>query len=188
MFLVERACASLLGVTEYAVHVNGLIAIYDDGDDDGISGGAMRMWMARRSKTKSKYPGCIDHVAAGGQPHGSSLLENAIKECYEEAGVPPDVARRRLRPAGAVCYENYETVDGRGRHEGVVNRVVLFCYDLVLPKDFVPRAVDGEVENFFTWSMEDVCGSMDPAYVDPLKPNCYPGELCARHDMSQCDI
>jgi hypothetical protein len=37
--------------------------------------------------------------------------------------------------------------------------------------------VDGEVENFFTWSMEDVCGSMDPAYGDPLKPNCYPGEF-----------
>jgi 8-oxo-dGTP pyrophosphatase MutT (NUDIX family) len=191
MFLVERACASLLGVTEYGVHVNGLVTADDDGDGGGGGGGgggATRMWMARRSKTKSKYPGCIDHVAAGGQPHGSSLLENAIKECHEEAGVPPDVARRRLRPAGAVCYENYEIVDGRGRHGGVVNRVVLFCYDLVLPRDFVPRAVDGEVENFFTWSMEDVCGSMDPAYGDPLKPNCYPGELRARHDMSQCNI
>jgi hypothetical protein len=171
LFLVERACASLLGATEYGVHVNGLVV---DGDET-------RMWMARRSRTKSRYPGRIDHIAAGGQPHGLSLIENAIKECGEEAGVPPDIARRCLRPAGAVCYENYEMVEGRGRHEGVLNRVVLFCYDLVLPKDFVPRAVDGEVEGFFTWSMEHVCGSMDPAYGDPLKPNCFPGE-CVRHN------
>ena len=40
---------------------------------------------------------------------------------------------------------------------------------------------NGEVGNFFTWSMKDVCGSMDTAYGDPLKPNCYPSE-CVRHD------
>jgi hypothetical protein len=60
-----------------------------------------------------------------------------------------------------------------------VNRVVLFCYDLALPRDFVPRVMDGEAEGFFTWSTEDACESMDPAYGDPMKPNCYPGE-CSR--------
>jgi len=52
LFLVKRGCASLLGVMEYGVHVNGLIAVDDDGDDDGGSGGATRMWMAQRPKKK----------------------------------------------------------------------------------------------------------------------------------------
>jgi 8-oxo-dGTP pyrophosphatase MutT (NUDIX family) len=180
-FLIERSCASILGIIEYGVHVNGIVL-----GDGGLAtttkttttgnNDANRMWLGRRSTTKSKYPGCVDHIAAGGLPYGISIRENAIKECSEEAGIPVELSSAHLRPAGAIWYENYERVVGRGRHEGVVNRVVLFCYDLTLPTDFVPRVVDGEVESFFTWSMEELCDSLDPSYGDPMKPNCYPGE------------
>ena len=188
-FLIERSCASLLGVMEYGVHVNGIV-IGDGFDGSGVDRGtstgnndATRMWLARRSNTKSKYPGYVDHIAAGGLPYGISIHENAMKECHEEAGIPIEISSRSLRPAGAICYENYERVIGRGRHEGVMNRVVLFCYDLVLPTDFVPTVVDGEVESFFTWSMEELCESLDPSFGDPMKPNCYPGEkvICKKH-------
>lgn len=47
-------------------------------------------WVARRSKTKSMWPGMLDHMVAGGLPHGISPLENVFKECQEEA--------RRRRP------------------------------------------------------------------------------------------
>lgn len=131
--------------------------------------------MARRSKTKSKYPGFMDHIVAGGQPAGLSLMDNVMKECMEEAGIPPEITKRGIQPAGAVSYENYE---GPLIHqgEGVMSRVVLFCFDVVLPSDFVPVANDGEVESFCTWSLEDVGRAMDPEYDDPIKPNCYPGE------------
>ena len=161
-FLVERAAASLLGVIEYGVHINGLVK-----NDDGET----MMWMARRSQTKSAFPGHLDHIVAGGQPAGISLMDNVVKECMEEAGIPQELAAN-VKPAGAISYENYggkRSSEG----EGVVNRVVLFCFDLELPNSFVPRVVDGEVESFFKWSLEEVALSMNPDYHDPIKPNCY---------------
>eukprot|EP00571_Detonula_confervacea_P012587 CAMPEP_0172311754 /NCGR_PEP_ID=MMETSP1058-20130122/15755_1 /TAXON_ID=83371 /ORGANISM="Detonula confervacea, Strain CCMP 353" /LENGTH=320 /DNA_ID=CAMNT_0013025039 /DNA_START=160 /DNA_END=1122 /DNA_ORIENTATION=- len=163
LFLIERAAASLLGVLEYGVHINGLVNVDNE----------TRMWMARRSKTKSKFPGFLDHIVAGGQPAGLSLLENVVKECTEEAGIPPEITRQCIKPAGAISYETYGG-PLKSQGEGVMNRVVLFCFDLVLPDDFVPVVTDGEVESFFTWSLEDIARSMDPEYDDPLKPNCYP--------------
>jgi len=166
VFLIERAAASLLGVMEYGVHINGLVIPEDDNKE-------VRMWMARRSKTKSKFPSFLDHIVAGGQPAGLSLMDNVIKECEEEAGIPEELTKRGIKPAGVISYENY---GGRLKDEGegVMNRVVLFCFDLMLPEDFVPTANDGEVESFFTWSLEDISQSMHPEYDDPIKPNCYP--------------
>eukprot|EP00581_Thalassiosira_minuscula_P009537 CAMPEP_0183708460 /NCGR_PEP_ID=MMETSP0737-20130205/4785_1 /TAXON_ID=385413 /ORGANISM="Thalassiosira miniscula, Strain CCMP1093" /LENGTH=396 /DNA_ID=CAMNT_0025936353 /DNA_START=1 /DNA_END=1191 /DNA_ORIENTATION=- len=163
VFLVERAAASLLGVLEYGVHINGLVK---DSENE------TRMWMARRSKTKSKFPGYLDHIVAGGQPAGLSLMENVVKECMEEAGIPSDVTKQGIRPAGAISYEDY-CGPLKDQGEGVMSRVVLFCFDLELPTDFVPTANDGEVESFFTWGLEDIGRSMDPEYDDPIKPNCY---------------
>jgi isopentenyldiphosphate isomerase len=165
VFLIERAAASLLGVLEYGVHINGLVMSEDNKE--------VKMWMARRSKTKSKFPSFLDHIVAGGQPAGLSLIDNVIKECEEEAGIPEQLTKRGIKPVGVISYENY---GGRLKDEGegVMSRVVLFCFDLMLPKDFVPSANDGEVENFFTWSLHEIAQSMHPQYDDPIKPNCYP--------------
>jgi len=164
-FLVERAAVPFLGAIEYGVHVNGIV---ENRTDDDSTGMVRRMWMARRSKTKSKFPGMLDHVVAGGQPAGMTLMDNVVKECWEEAGIPEDLVRAGLRPAGAVSYENYH-----GPRRETIQRSVLFCYDLVLPADFVPRPVDGEVDEFFLWSIEDILESMAQSYHDPIKPNCY---------------
>jgi isopentenyldiphosphate isomerase len=80
------------------------------------------MWMARRSATKSKWPGMMDHIAAGGQPIGLSLTENVVKECLEEAGIEESITRKGLRPAGAVTYENYVP------SKDVVVSVVFLCF------------------------------------------------------------
>lgn len=167
LFLIERAAASILGVLEYGVHINGIVK-NDHGETSTTA-----MWMARRSQTKSKFPGFLDHIVAGGQPAGLSLMENVVKECGEEAGIPEEITRAGIKPAGAISYENYEG-PLKNKGEGVMSRVVLFCFDLELPKDFVPTANDGEVESFFKWGLEDIGRSMDPEYDDPIKPNCYP--------------
>lgn len=92
------------------------------------------MWMARRSKSKSKYPSMLDHIVAGGQPAGLSLMENAIKECEEEAGIPPSIARPgNLRPAGVVSYEEAKRCDIDSK-DGIdffhtISRVVLYNND-----------------------------------------------------------
>lgn len=164
--LVERAAVPFLGALEYGVHINGLVVAQNDNqssDDDATT----LMWMARRSATKSKYPGMLDHIVAGGQPAGLSLWENCLKECQEEAGIPVDIAAAGLVPVGAISYQNYcGTTD-------TLTRAVMFNYDLHLPTDFQPTAVDGEVQSFFQWTVSDLLASMAPDYDDPLKPNCY---------------
>lgn len=172
---VERVSAPLLGVLQYGVHVNGLVRDDDDDDDTRSQRREPRMWIARRSASKSKYPGMLDHIVAGGQPTGVSLADNVVKECGEEAGVPPSLAERAL-PAGAISYETQ--VRFANDDDGVLlrglERSVLFCYDLYLPPDFEPKVVDGEVDEFYLWDMEKVRESMSLDFHDPIKPNCYP--------------
>lgn len=159
-FTMERAAVPLLGVVEYGIHINGLVRNKDDPDE-------VLMWMARRSPTKSKYPGMMDHIVAGGQPAGLSLYENCIKECYEEAGIPEELVRKGLRSVSAISYELYS------ESKQTVTRAVLFNYDLWLPSDFRPRPMDGEVSEFVLWSVSQIMESMSPQCVDPIKPNCY---------------
>ena len=61
-----------------------------------------------------------------------------IKECWEEAGVPQDLARK-AQPVGFVSYVS---MSDQG-----LKPDVLFCYDLELPEDFLPKPQDGEVRS-----------------------------------------
>jgi 8-oxo-dGTP pyrophosphatase MutT (NUDIX family) len=70
------------------------------------------------------------------QPYGLSCAENVAKECWEEAGVPQELAAAAV-PVGCVSYVSMS-------EEGL-KPDVLFCYDLQLPDDFVPQPQDGEV-------------------------------------------
>ena len=159
VFLIERAAISLLGVLEYGVHINGLVRLSPNEEP--------KMWIARRSKTKSKFPGMLDHLVAGGQPAGLSLMENVVKECEEEAGVPEELTRAGIQATGAISYEGWDAKSSK------ISRVVLFNYDLYLPPDFQPQPVDGEVEEFFLWDIHQVKRSIYLDFSDPIKPNCY---------------
>jgi hypothetical protein len=107
----------------------------------------MRLWVGRRSRHKPTFPGQLDHLVAGGQPAGLSLAENLLKECAEEASLAPDIVGR-ARPVGVVSYL-METEEG-------LRNDVLFNYDLELPPDIVPMNADGEIEEFFLWSLDRV--------------------------------
>jgi 8-oxo-dGTP pyrophosphatase MutT (NUDIX family) len=177
---VERAAAPLLGAIEYGVHANGLVTTESSNCSSGGAASAThKMWMARRSADKSKYPGMLDHIVAGGQPLGISLLENVVKECEEEAGIPEATARAGIRPASAISYETYSSGSSPTSSLSLptITRAVLFNYDLYLPPEFVPKPVDGEVQEFFLWTMDEVLDSMDVNYHDPIKPNCYSGTV-----------
>lgn len=160
LFFVERAACAFLGMLQYGVHINGLVQT-DEGE---------KMWIARRSATKSSYPGMTDQIVAGGQPAGLGLLENVLKECQEEAGIPDELTLKGITAAGGVSYEVVESI---GWENSLITRMVLFNYDLVLPPDFVPKVVDGEVEEFFKWTVQEQFESMAKDFQDPMKPNCY---------------
>lgn len=162
LLFVERAAAPFLGMLQYGVHINGLVKSDDTGEE--------KMWIARRSATKSLYPGMTDQLVAGGQPAGLSLMENVFKECQEEAGIPIELAMKGITAVGAVSYEN---VNELSNGLDVVTRAVLFNFDLELPHDFEPTIVDGEVEEFFQWTVEEQFASLSKSFHDPMKPNCY---------------
>ncbi len=134
---IERAASALLGTRRFAVNVNGLVR--DAGD--------LKMWVAKRAANKQIEPGKLDHLVAGGQPFGLGVRENLIKEAWEEAGIPAELAARAI-PMGAVSFRCE-------RPEGLLDDVS-FCYDLELPADFMPANTDGEVESFSLWPIEEV--------------------------------
>mmetsp|Transcript_21147 Transcript_21147/g.47941 ORF Transcript_21147/g.47941 Transcript_21147/m.47941 type:complete len:289 (-) Transcript_21147:240-1106(-) len=170
-FLIERAAAPHFGTVSFGVHVNGYVA-------DEAAPGGKRLWAARRARSKGVCPGMLDHIVAGGQPAGIGLMENVIKECAEEAGIGEALASRAI-PVGAVSYEYFVHPEYTGGNvfpsddgTGTIKRDVLFCFDLELPADFEPVAVDGEVEEFFLMDLGKVAECMAPDTTDPIKPNC----------------
>ena len=148
---MERAAIPLFGIRAYGVHLNGFVR-----DPDGL-----RMWVGRRSLHRPRSPGKLDQLVAGGQPAGLGLRDNLIKECGEEASIPPAVAARAVA-TGAVSYMT-ETEEG-------LRRDVLYVYDLELPADFEPCNTDGEIEAFFLWPIERVLETVQD--TDAFKFNC----------------
>ncbi|KAB1201406.1 Nudix hydrolase 20, chloroplastic [Morella rubra] len=150
-FSLERAAAPYFGIKAYGVHMNG----YVERDRQKL------LWIGKRSPAKATYPGMLDHLAAGGLPHGIACGENLVKECEEEAGIPRSIADKAI-PVGAVSYVD---IDGY-RYK----RDVLFCYDLKLPESFRPENQDGEVDSFKLIPVTHVANIIRRTQF--FKPNC----------------
>jgi len=151
-FALERAAMPTFGARAHGVHLHGYVR---------DAGGGLRMWIARRARDRTTFPGMLDNLVAGGLPRGLTPRENLVKECAEEADIPRELAERAV-PVGAVTYRN-EIPRG-------LRNDVLFLYDLELPPDFVPRNTDGEVESFELWPVERVMARV--AETRDFKFNC----------------
>ncbi len=137
LLLIDRAMAPCFGIRAYGQHVNGIV----------WSREGLKMWVSRRADDRQHYPGRLDNLAAGGLPYGLTLSENLAKECWEEAGIPEPLVRTAVS-VGAVSY-HMDTEKG-------FKSDILYCYDLELPEDFVPSCMDGEVQEFYLWPLEQV--------------------------------
>ena len=134
LFEIERAAARPFGLTTHAVHVNGI-------SFDG------KMWLARRSATKPIDPGLLDNLVGGGLTAGLSVEQVLVKEAWEEAGIPAELARRaRLGGSAQILREVREGVQSETVH----------VYDLELPDRFQPRNQDGEVSEFLLVELHEV--------------------------------
>jgi len=149
--VLDRAAAAHFGVRAFGQHVNGYVRRAD----------GLHMWVGRRAADRRNWPGRLDNLAAGGLPHGIGLETNLHKECWEEAGIAPALARQ-ARAVGVVTY-------GHASRAGF-KPDVLYCYDLELPADFAPRCTDGEVAAFHLWPVEEVARRV--ADTEEFKPNC----------------
>ena len=122
----ERAGFYFLGMRSDAVHVNGVTA-------DG------RMWIARRSTSKTVDPGLFDNLCAGGLGADETPMQAVVRELFEEAGLHLQAAHS-LRYAGSVSV-------GRVR-EGGWHEERLRVYNLLLAAGEQPTNQDGEVQDF----------------------------------------
>ncbi len=137
VLLIDRAAAPCFGIRAFGQHLNGYVR----------KGSSYHMWIGRRAADRMIYPGRLDHLVAGGLPHGIGLAENLAKECREEAAIPPQLVSRAI-PVGTVSYI--------AESERGLKPDTLYCYDLELPADFQPCCTDGEVDEFYLWPVEQV--------------------------------
>lgn len=129
LFEVERALLRPLGLLLRSVQACAWYAAPD----------GPRLWIARRAWDKPVDPGRLDVLVGGGIAGFDPVRTTLERECAEEAGIPARLAAA-ARPAGIVelCYP--AIVDGRA----AVHRERVEGFELELPPDFVPVAVDGE--------------------------------------------
>lgn len=128
-FDLERSAARYFGIRTYAAHVNGVVP--------GPNGGWL--WFGRRSPSKAIDPGMLDNLVGGGIPARMSAAETVIKEAWEEAGIPADVAAAAILVAEIrICRS----------HPLGLERETVFAHDLALAPEFTPEAIDGEVVEF----------------------------------------
>lgn len=158
--LMERAASVLMGVVTYGVHMNGYIPASKTSDN------TLKMWIPRRSATKSTYPGMLDNTVAGGLAHPYTIWENVVKECYEEAGLDSAFVEAHAKAAGVVSY-----LCQPSGPKGPPQPEVEYIYDIEFGSetDHVPQPVDGEAESFTLMSINEI---RDRIMRGEFKPNC----------------
>ncbi|WHU93622.1 DUF4743 domain-containing protein [Burkholderia vietnamiensis] len=142
---IERAAARFFGTQTYAVHLNGIVEYAAAPGAPAVP----QMWLGRRSATKATDPGMLDNVVAGGIGWGLGVRETLAKECWEEAGMPAELAARAVagRAVQVLC----------SLPEGTQSELI-FVYDLPLPRDFAPHNQDGEVAEHLLAGVPEVLG------------------------------
>jgi len=134
---VDRGALPAFGIQACGAHLNGLVHRSD----------ALHLWVGRRADDRPLDPGKLDNLAAGGIPAGLSPRETLLKEAQEEAGLDPALTAQ-ARPVAEIVY-------AMEREEGL-RRDRLFCFDLMLPEDFVPHPQDDEIVGFELWPLAKV--------------------------------
>jgi 8-oxo-dGTP pyrophosphatase MutT (NUDIX family) len=126
-FRMERAVFRSLGFHSRACHINGYTH-------------QQEIYLGLRSNIKATDPNMLDNLAAGGISADETLQQSVIRELWEEAGVPLEISRL-ANPVGHIHVRRI--VEPKGLHDES-----LYTYDLLLPEDFEPKNMDGEVSEF----------------------------------------
>lgn len=127
-----------------------------------------RLWVPRRSKQKQTYGGMLDNTVAGGIASGESPFESMVREADEEASLPEKLVREKVKSIGTVTYMHLRTAKAGGE-TGTVMPETQYTYDLELPADVIPAIKDGEVEEFYFWTVEE---TQKHLALGEFKPNC----------------
>lgn len=146
---IDRSALRILGIWATKVHVNGVVASEHN---------EPQIWLSQRSDAANAAPGHWDTLVAGGKASNVSVLDTAIKEGWEEAGITEDLMAEISDPTRMPCIY----LSPQGMH-----RELLVSHTLFLPETFEPRCNDGEVQNFIRVNPETLT-TIDGAVL-PLK-------------------
>lgn len=160
LYNLERCATGLFGFVRYGVHLNAFVRCSE-------SSHGIKMWVAKRSPTKSTFPDMLDNAAAGGLMTGEDPLDCIIREADEEADLAEKITRESIKAVGGVSYI-YVTREQAGE-AGLIYPEVQWIYDLELPEHIIPKPKDGEVAGFKLCSIEEVQQQLREGL---FKPNC----------------
>ncbi|MDR0484071.1 MAG: NUDIX domain-containing protein [Alphaproteobacteria bacterium] len=131
---VDRSLLHVFGLLAHGVHLNAYV---EKTNPQGSI--AKYLWIARRAKTKLHDPLKLDNLVAGAVSLGFSPSETLIKEAGEEAGITEVVSEKAI---------SKQIISYKVNKYGGVRNDIVHIFELKLPEDFKPIAVDGEVEEF----------------------------------------
>lgn len=158
---VERAASALFGIVTYGCHMTAFVRNPSKG---------LQLWVPRRAKTKSTYPSMLDNTVAGGIATGERPSECIVREAEEEASLPAELVREKVKAVGMVTY--FHVRDERaGGETGLCMPECQYVYDVDLTDagEVVPKPLDGEVEAFELMGIDEVKQAMARG---EFKPNC----------------
>lgn len=157
---IERSAFSLFGIIGQGAHMN----VYTRTPD-----GQIEFWIARRSATKSTYPGMLDQAVAGGVARGETPLECIVREAGEEAGLSPERVRDEAVATGTVSWFNVSD-ERAGGEIGLMNPGVLYTYDLEVPSTLTEiQSAEGDISKFELMNLSDVLAALRQG---AFKPSC----------------
>lgn len=157
---VNRSTAPYLGIDSVGVHLNCYVR-----HNNVIQG----VWLAKRAATKSHHPNYWDTTVAGGQPHNLSLYDNIVKEAYEEAGVPSQWLRNDVSNEAFSDHTHDPLTMTTAKEDGsCMKRSFYYSFDLEVPDEWQPTPVDGEVQQFKLYSMEELDNEL--RFGESLRP------------------
>jgi 8-oxo-dGTP pyrophosphatase MutT (NUDIX family) len=139
---LERSLFRWLGLLSESVQLN---LWRDDG----------RIWIAQRALSKAIDPGLWDAAVAGGLPAGESTRQAVFRESLEEAGLT-ESWHRHIQPATpGPCLRVSRLVSAplasnqNAHWPGVcLHHERVWRFEMVIPSQWQPSAVDGEVMAF----------------------------------------
>lgn len=156
---IERSATPLFGVVTYGIHMTAYVKQQD---------GSIKIWVPRRAKNKQTYGGMLDNTVAGGLSTGESPFECLVREAAEEASFSENLIRSNAKACGTVSYF-YVRDERAGGETGLLQPEVEYLFDLEIGDSVIPKPADGEVEEFYLWTVEEVQKALSEGQ---FKPNC----------------
>lgn len=147
VFEMRRFYSIFLGVRRYASRIN---AYHDD-----------QMWIVTRGSGVHEYKGALDNLVAAGQMAGRTILEHALVEAHEEAGLSAQDCAA-MRSTGMIHIARHTAA-------GFVFDENIYVYDLDTQGRITPSIVnEWETAKIELWSFDKILHSIKT--TDDFRP------------------